>query len=729
MAHRKETGGSVSQELRTASRTKRWSLADLFVKSKHSSSESHRPHDSKARHSSHIGKPKHSSHKGKPKHSSHNSKPKHSSHSKKPRAAHSSTKTNTTSKEHSKKKCSTLVRRRSSPDTSARNDNGGNTVVTLDSLQPQSHRRRPSVPQPHQINVDLRNSSDMRSRVPTKDNNSLSPVRSRSLLQGVDMSHLLDMLCGQEKPSKSHSRTHKKEKAHSHRRSKNRTHQKDHVANKTDKPAVKMSDSEAPDNGGADSSCSQTVCFSRPPNSLAQCSNAIHMPTPIHFASEDMPYALTVGNSGNLQNISGDPYQADDTTRHNRISTASGDEDGQPQVFQVLGRRNTQRSRHTAKTSDAISPMLVTIARDGSIVSDLASRPSEDQVGLPPQVSTKAFASTSATDQMKPHASSRKLLPSSSPAAVDISANIGTGSFVAAQMVPNTWPFEEPFKRTRRQSDEVSEIDMRKHLLVGDDQASAGDPQSPRIVSKNHSIADQALAEWLHGQTTDHPRQSYQPQNQSIAQAIIQGPALPERSIPTTNASAADSSAAVSGSEKNLSTRQSPQQMLYFPPTKLQDRLVRAADNEQAGIFEQLLARVVELESQFTCMEAVMVSIEEKLTRITSSPSQSLSIRRPSKPRPSTGITPELRTANESGSKCSPGKEELTGAEDYEDPVIAAQLAADTLAEIINRSRHGFNATTFNALSSIASLVKDIKTLDQTYKPPEFDDHQSVGIL
>ncbi|KAJ2618011.1 hypothetical protein H4S08_000091 [Coemansia sp. RSA 1365] len=727
MARRQETGGGVSQELRTESRTKRWSLADLFVKSKHSSYESHSPHSGKSKHGSHNSKPRHSSHSGKPKQSSHKSNLKHTSHSKKPKATRSSTNVNATPKEHSKKKRPTLVRRRTSPDTSARKANGGNAVETLDRRQPQSHRRRPSVPQSHQINVDLRNSSDMHTRAPTKDKLSLSPVRSRSLLQGVDMPHLFDILCGQEKPSKKHSRTHKKEKSRSYHRSKHRTHQKDHAAKKANKPAVKLTDSETPDNAGADVSCSQTARFSHSPNSLAQSSNAFRMPMPVHFGSEDMSYAHTDVTSGNLQDNSGDPYQVKDTTRHNRISTASGDEDGQPQVFQVLGRRNTQRSRHIAKTSDAVSPVLVTIARDGSIVSDLTSRPSEEQAGLPPKVSMEAFVSASTTDQIKPHVCSRKLSPMTSSAAADISASIGTGSFDTAQIVPNTWPSEEPFKGTRRQSDEVSEIDMRKHLLFGDDQASAGDHQSSGVVSKNRSVTDQTFAEWLHNQTTDHSRQNYHPRNQSIAQAIIQGPALPERTIPNTNTSAADLSAAASGREKTLPVKQFSPQMPYFAPSELQGRLVRAADNEQAGIFEQLLARVVELESQFTCMEAVMVSIEEKLTRITSSPSQSLSIRRPSKPRPSTGITPELRTATESGSRCGPGKEELIGADGYENPAIAAQLAADTLADIIKRSKHGFNATTFNALSSIASLVKDIKTLDQTYKATDTDDHQRIS--
>ncbi|KAJ2801679.1 hypothetical protein H4R20_003582 [Coemansia guatemalensis] len=753
MAHGHKTGGDAPEEPRAGSHTKRWSLADLFIKPKptshdprrsHSTKSKHGSHGSKPKHSSHSSKPKHSSHDdnrkrsshsskskrssrdGKPKHSSHGSKPKHSSHSKEAKAVRSATTASASPKEHSRKKRPTLVRRRTSPDTSTRKAGGESAAVTPDRPKGHSHRRRSSLPQPDQIHVDVRDSSDAWTRMPTKSKPSRSSDRSHSLFQGVSMPHFLGVLCGQEKPSKPPSKPQKRKKARSRHSSKHRTHRKDSVADKADKAAVQMPMPEAPANVGADTSGSQTVHFSHPPDSLAQDSNAVRMPTPVHFVGDGMPYAPTATDPGNPQDSSGDPSQAyASTSRRNRVSTASGDEDGQPQVFQVLGRRNTQRSRHTAKTSDAISPVLVTIARDGSIVSDLASRQSEDQSGRTPQTNSEMSGSASATGQAVTRLGTRKLTPSTSPAAADVSASIGTGSFVTAQMPPSARPSEGPFKQVRRQSDEVSDIDMRRHLLIGDDQTSAGDPQSPRRVSESQLGEDRALDEWLHGQATDHLRQSCQPRHQSIAQTILQGPALPERTIPPTNAPVADSPAAPSGRGKPLSGEESPRQMLYFPSTELQSRLSRAADNKEAGVFEQLLARVTDLESQFTCMEAVMVSIEEKLTRITSSPSQSLSIRRPSKPRSSAGMTPELRGVSVSDSKRSPEQEKLSGHDGCEDPAIAAQSAADTLAEIVNRSRHGFNATTSNALSSIASLVKDIKMLDQTYKTPDSDNRQS----
>ncbi|KAJ2077795.1 hypothetical protein H4R24_004915, partial [Coemansia sp. RSA 988] len=722
MAHKQKTGGDASEETRAGSRAERWSLADLFVKPKPSSHSSRRSHGRESKHGTHSSKPKHISHddnskhtsSSKLKHSSRSSKSKHSSNNKKPKAARSATTASASSKEHRKKR-PTLVRRRTSPDTSVRKVDGKGVVAAADHPQKHSQRRRSSVTQPHQIHVDLVDSSDTRIRKPTKEKSSMSSDRSHSLFQSSDMPHFLSVLCGREKPSKSHPKTHKKKKTRSHHSSKHRSHRKgnatDKTADKTDKMAVQMSMPEVPGNAGADPRDSQSVHFSHPPSSLAQGSNAVHMPTPVHYASDGVPYAPTAADHRNLQDSSVDPFQTDAATRRNRVSTASGDEDGQLQVFQILGRRNTQHSRHAAKTSDAISPVLVTIARDGSIISDPASRQSEDQPGRPLQTNSEAPEGICTIDQVVARTASRNLSPSTSPAAADVSVNVGTDSFVTARMEPSTRPSEGPSKQVRRQSDEVSDIDMRRHLLDGDDQTNA---------------EDQALANWLLDQTTDHPKQKYQPRHPSIAQTILRGPALPEHTIPATSSSITDLFAAEKKWGKNLPGEQSPQQRQYLLPLELHGRLNRAADNNRpVGVFEQLLARVTDLESQFKCMEAVMVSIEDKLTRITSLPLQSLSIRRPSEPRSSAGMTPEFRGVKGSDSKRGPEEEKLIGPDGYEDPTIAAHSAAATLTEIVNRSLHGFNITTANALSSIASLAKDIKSLDRANKTSDSDDHYS----
>ncbi|KAJ1845771.1 hypothetical protein LPJ70_002357 [Coemansia sp. RSA 2708] len=165
-----------------------------------------------------------------------------------------------------------------------------------------------------------------------------------------------------------------------------------------------------------------------------------------------------------------------------------------------------------------------------------------------------------------------------------------------------------------------------------------------------------------------------------------------------------------------------PQQRHFHPPPDSRSSQARYLGSEQSALLEGLLARVSALESQFTCMEAVMVNIEDKLSGTPSSPSRSLSIRRPGKARTAMGKTavvkeiggdetvePNRRTPRaQTNSRSRDAVMQMASS----DPALAAEAAAAKLADIVGRSRLEFDAATSDALANIANMLNDIKALN-----------------
>ncbi|KAJ2847106.1 hypothetical protein IWW36_004020, partial [Coemansia brasiliensis] len=491
----------------------------------------------------------------------------------------------------------TLTRRRSSPETSAHSR-------TEDEARLHEHH-----PHHRRIHVDLHDSSDVWMRRSTKDKLSLNPVRPRMLFRGVELPQFLKIFS-------SHANSAKAERSKSHKSKKKRTRPRSLKR----RPRNRHSAADTPEQVAMPEphvfeSSSQAVRFSEPLSipERERRSPPPRMPIPAHFTTQ-VAAADTQGQTG-----PGDHLQANHQPS-NRASVASADDENHTaRVFQVLERRNTGRSHKANQPSDAASPVLVTITRGGSIVSEPASKRSNEQT-REAEVAKKR-RSRHAVDRassVSTRASRRVYSPSTSPASLGMLSSQGTESFVTAPMFPSAQPSEEPPEHLsefpvpsqprRRQSDEVSDIAMRKHLLVGDDMPS-------------HITETQMLADWPHAH--DAARQH------SIAQTISQ--------VPRASAQPAANHAVFSTGL--------PSQRHYSPPLDAHSANVRSTGSEQAGLLEGLLIRVADLESQFTCIEAVMANIEDKLSGLSVVPSRSLSIRRPKKPIAGAGLTPVVKSA------------------------------------------------------------------------------------
>ncbi|KAJ1856104.1 hypothetical protein GGH12_003048 [Coemansia sp. RSA 1822] len=534
MSRRQSAGDLELAAVRAGSRNRRWSLADLFFRPKHDQSADTAPLDAQPKHKGPV-----------------------------------------------------LMRRRSSPETSAK----VRPVPAKDRPAPARHktgsqRRQPK--QPRRVYIDLRDSSDVWLRRSVKDKLSLNPVRPRTLFQGVELPRFLKALSGHS--DSEHRTSHARKKTRSLKR-RPRSRQGTHTPNVVVMPEPVLD------------SPHQTVRFSEPASPL------VRMPIPTHFTADGVP------DTDPASSLLVDPAPS------NRISIASADDDAQThRVFQVLERRNTRRGHTASQPSDAMSPILVTIARDGSIISDLTSRQSDDQARRTP--SSDLLRDIPAAQQMpstRQGVNQRTRMLSASPASIGVSTSQGTDSFVTAQMFPSARMSEECPARSpelcsvaeesrnaalfqRRQSDEVSDIAMRTHLLVDQD-ADAG---------------SRVFSEWLHAQANEP---------HSIAQAISQA-------TEPLHSKLAGSAAHVS---------QMPHQQHYCSLPNSHDAHGRHIGSEQKAIIEELLTRISDLESQFTCMEAVMVSMEDRFFGRPSAPARSLSIRRSGNTAPTVGKTPIVR--------------------------------------------------------------------------------------
>ncbi|KAJ2300529.1 hypothetical protein IWW54_006323, partial [Coemansia sp. RSA 2705] len=233
-----------------------------------------------------------------------------------------------------------LTRRRSSPEAPVARSASG---------------RAPAPARPRRIHVDLRDTSDVWMRRSIKDKLSLNPVRPRTVFDGVELPGFLKALRRHSSDKTADRRSSRKnDKKHARHRSLKRR-----PRSRRDAPTPAGAAMPEPDIAV---STDPTVRFSEPLSpEQEQRAQPVRMPIPTHFTAD--------GDS--LQALAG---------QSNRVSVASADDEAQPpKVYQVLGRRNTGRSHKANQPSDAMSPVLVTIGRDGSIISDLASRPSDEQ--------------------------------------------------------------------------------------------------------------------------------------------------------------------------------------------------------------------------------------------------------------------------------------------------------------------------------------------------------------
>ncbi|KAJ2161306.1 hypothetical protein GGF46_001567 [Coemansia sp. RSA 552] len=515
---------------------------------------------------------------------------------------------------------------------------------------------RPREPRAQRIHVDLRDSSDTWKRRSIREKLSLNPIRPRAIFQGAELPHFLRALCGDQQKSAAQPEARGKTSTRSQQRTLKRR-----VPNKKPKEH-RLAEVTVPLPEAQVATGAQTVRFSQldAPQQPGEAAVHVHMPIPTHFTADGRP----VVSAGRSLPVSRAVSSPGDIGRSNRVSMASVEEENPaPQVFQVLGRRNTCRSHRANKSSNAISPVLVTIARDGSIVSDHLSRPSDDRA-----------QSRDAEDSQANRPLATPPLQAS-PVLLGICTSHGGDSFVTAQTGSVPGPAAGTDGQTgleRRLSDEVSDIAMRSHLHVGD--------------TDSFPAADRTLADWLQAQAIGQPLGKTH--HQTIAQAISGGLALRAHLEPAAHTTHGE-----------LSGKHLAQQRSHGPAGNAHGPNEHVTGSDQASSdLAGLLSRVSDLESQFTCMEAIMAGIEDRLSGALPPPSKQLSIRRPRKGTPVVQIV---------GDRSAPAQQDKASA----DSQSTAQTAAVALADVIDRSRHEFDTATSKALSSMARLVSDIKAL------------------
>ncbi|KAJ2776245.1 hypothetical protein GGI15_004896 [Coemansia interrupta] len=341
------------------------------------------------------------------------------------------------------------------------------------------------------------------------------------------------------------------------------------------------------------------------------------MAVPKHMVVEEIARAPT-GSILQLAQLHTQRVRSNDPARKKsvRVSAVSADDDEEEQeegegrrgqqlrIYRVLGRKSGCRDLGAKAGGDRqMTPVLVTIARDGSIVSDTASRPSEDLGG-----------STQAQQHVPRHPS-----PIRMPVAAQAPDNVGTlgspgvssmtsgsaggaESFATARLFTGTLS-PEPMPRGesaaehsaggRRSgdADEVSDIAMREHL---EDVGAAADHED----AGDRFDADRAFAEWLQRQAAINDRPDGPSAPSSIAQTVahMRFPMPPSHDAP------------VLPQQRHYSPSMATTAAAVPPPS-----FTRALGSDHMGLLEGLLARVSDLESRFTCVEALLACFNDKL--------------------------------------------------------------------------------------------------------------------
>ncbi|KAJ2229281.1 hypothetical protein IWW45_006262 [Coemansia sp. RSA 485] len=550
---------------------------------------------------------------------------------------------------------------------------------------PESDRCRVSRPSPRRIHIDLRDTSDVWQRRSVKEKMSLGSIRPSSFLRGVDPPWFMRALFdhsndkSKSKKNKSKSKSRSKDSAtdrsarHKHRHHSNKRSDKNSKPQISPPIPMPMPAAFATDSSAATSGSREpTVQFLQPMDDSAHVKET-PMPMPTHtsvprrMVLEEIARApaSAVLQLGQVRQIS----SKGGSSKHNsHTSMASADDDNQQlRIYKVLGRKPAVRNLHSRVNSDKqISPVLVTIARDGSVISDLASRPSEE---LPAGFATSSYskASRQSSPVRAPLSTASRLPAQSQPEHQPLISNGlrivgspgqssmstaevattnsagGAESFATAKLFTGTLSPKPVFQHDddkpnlrsnadvnsivgdNDRLDEVSDIAMRNHLedtsFADDDQEEKtendGDAafHRKRVLAEpsgeSLTAADKAFSEWLKAQAAVNDRPDGQQTPLSIAQTVARMP-FP---MPPRHYTAPDTSA-----QTHLPFCASAQtQQRHYSPSMLTAAGVpppsfsRAVGSDQVGLLEGMMSRVSDLESRFTCIEAMMSSFNDKL--------------------------------------------------------------------------------------------------------------------
>ncbi|KAJ2015411.1 hypothetical protein IWW57_005688, partial [Coemansia sp. S610] len=429
-------------------------------------------------------------------------------------------------------------------------------------------------------------------------------------------------------------------------------------------------------------------------------SMAYNMPIPEHF------------------DISGEAMEqtSQDADRKHRLSTASGDDDSHPvHVYKVLGRVTSSLE---SGSNMAQSPVLVTVSRNGSVTSEVSlahRRSEENNSSIFQSISTSVLPSlrsppiSSLISKQRADYSSKALSPSQQTTSTGGFTSLGGDSFTTARLytgaaspkgLVSNMSVSAVTSRKRRDSD-VSDIAMRKHLVITDDRAGLERSRSGSIYSGYEipASANRTFSEWLRTQITG---EEITPENQvadtsaTIAQAVARSP----------SAGPDAHSSGTSDGAPQVPDQLSQSHQRHFNPPSIH------APSEDPQAFGMLVARVSDLETRFTCMEALLTSLEDELSELAVTPRTLSRLRHAiSATRLTAGMRPvvgavtfvpsvaglqsQTDLASNSLVNSASGRGDDASSElDREETAVAVQTTAVALAELVGKSRKEFDQAT-----------------------------------
>ncbi|KAJ1730246.1 hypothetical protein LPJ72_004564 [Coemansia sp. Benny D160-2] len=328
-----------------------------------------------------------------------------------------------------------------------------------------------------------------------------------------------------------------------------------------------------------------------------------------YYFDSKIPSRLNIASHDNTATVNNGNIQAGSSKK-------TDVEEGEQQtvrVYRVLGRRNTsQQVGADIQSTDAHSPLLVTIAQDGSIVGGSSVKPADRMPSafLP----TLPTVSAESTETAPSHGTApcQSALPVIDQPSFKQEEDADNGSYCSSTGNSGSQ------SRTSRLGSDVSDIAMRRHLHV--DEEGTHTHGAAAVDTPTDHTSDGPCSERppdLHTVTDQPPPPVLRRQSYSLSQAFARSSSAAQQ---------AHQYSPPPSMQRHYNPSHSHQNRAVVSP-ELQQRVysVDSSRGSDGPVVAQLLARVSDLETRFMCMEAIMTSIEEKLAGLTTAAAPTLS--------------------------------------------------------------------------------------------------------
>ncbi|KAJ2515979.1 hypothetical protein H4217_004860 [Coemansia sp. RSA 1939] len=330
-----------------------------------------------------------------------------------------------------------------------------------------------------------------------------------------------------------------------------------------------------------------------------------------HYFDSKIPSRLNIASHDNTATVNNGNIQAGSSKK----TDVEESEQQTVRVYRVIGRRNTsQQVGADIQNTDAHSPLLVTIAQDGSIVGGSSVKPADRMPSafLP----TLPTVSSESTETAPSHGTApyQSALPVIDRPSFKQEEDVDNGSYCSSTSNSGSQ------SRTSRLGSDVSDIAMRRHLHV-DEEGTHG---AVAVDTPTDHTSDGPCSERppdLHTVTDQPPPPVLWRQSYSLSQAFARSSSTAQQAHQYSPPPSMQRHYIPSQSQS-----QSHQNRAVVSPG-LQQRVysVGSPRGSDEPVVAQLLARVSDLETRFMCMEAIMTSIEEKLAGLTTAAAPTLS--------------------------------------------------------------------------------------------------------